>query len=201
LSAVSQIWRAARRLSGQSAGAALPPLLLFTDPGRTPDPAAIAARLPRGAAVVFRPFGADDALERGRRLARVCRRRGLLLLVGADPWLAARLNADGVHLPERLSRRAGSVRALKARLLVTAAAHSLPAALSARRAGAQALVVSPVFASASPSAGRAMGTRALAGLIRRAGGPVYALGGVNARTIRALTHTGAIGVAAVEALT
>lgn len=161
---------------------------------------AIAERLPRGAAVVFRAFGSDDALEQGRALLKVCRRRGLMLIVGADSGLAARLGADGVHLPERLARRAGDIRALRRRFLVTAAAHGLPAALAACRAGAQALVVSPIFESHSPSAGRPIGPRPLATLIRRVRVSVYALGGVNARTVRALAHTGAIGVAAVEAL-
>jgi len=119
-------------------------------------------------------------------------------LVGADPRLARRLGADGVHLPERL---AGRARTLPRHFIVTAAAHSLPAALRARRAGAQALIVSPVFPSASPSAGRAMGPPALAKLIRGVGAPVYALGGVNAGNVGKLRMTGAVGVAAVEALT
>jgi thiamine-phosphate pyrophosphorylase len=178
----------------------LPPLFLFTDPGRTPDPAAAAARLPHGAGVVYRAFGAADALVEGARLASVCRRRGLVLLVGADPALAARLGAAGVHLPQRLAGRAGTIRALRQRYLVTAAAHGRASALIARRAGVEALVVSPVFPSRSPSAGRPLGARALASLIREVKIPVYALGGVNARSVRALSRTGAIGVAAVEAL-
>ncbi|HET9185321.1 MAG TPA: hypothetical protein VFN82_04185, partial [Solirubrobacterales bacterium] len=39
----------------------LPSLLFFTDPVRTPDAEALAERLPRGAAIVFRAFGAPDA--------------------------------------------------------------------------------------------------------------------------------------------
>ena len=175
-------------------------MLFFTDPLRTLTPGATAARLPRGCGVVFRAFGADDAIERGRALARVCRARRLTLLVGADPVLAARLDADGVHLPQRLAGRAGLVRALRARFLLTAAAHDLPAALRARRAGVDALIVSPIFASNSPSAGRPMGAFALARLTRAARIPVYALGGVNADTARALKLTGIVGLAAVEAL-
>jgi len=38
----------------------LPALLFFTDPARTPDPAADAANLPKGAAVVYRAFGAPE---------------------------------------------------------------------------------------------------------------------------------------------
>jgi thiamine-phosphate pyrophosphorylase len=201
LSEVSALWRAALRLRrGRRRRKSLPPLLLFTDPTRTPDPLAAAARLPRGCGVVFRPFGAASALDQGRALATVCRRRGLVLLVGADPNLAARLNADGVHLPQRLAGRAGTICALRTRFLVTAAAHDIRAALRARRAGVQALVISPVFASNSPSAGRPIGPRALARFARVAGAPTYALGGVNARTARALAQTGVVGLAAIEAL-
>lgn len=175
-------------------------MLLFTDPARTPDPLAAARRLPPGAGVVFRPFGQAEALAHGPALARLCRRRGLVLFAGADPGLAARLGADGVHLPERLARRAGSIATLRRRFIVTAAAHGLPAALAARRAGVAAVVVSPVFVSASPSAGRPLGPMALAGIARAARLPVYALGGVNARTARRLKLTGVCGIAAVGAL-
>jgi thiamine-phosphate pyrophosphorylase len=175
-------------------------MLLFTDPVRTADPAAIARRLPRGAGVVYRAFGAADAVEKGRALAVVCRRRGLILLVGADPGLAMRLGADGLHLPERMVFRAGRIRALQRRFRVTAAAHSLTAARRASKAGAQAIVVSPVFPSRSPSAGRPLGVFALARIVRRAGVPVYALGGVNTRTARRLKLAGVAGLAAIEAL-
>jgi len=60
--------------------------------------------------------------------------------------------------------------------------------------------VSPVFESASPSAGRPLGTLRFARMIRGAGLPVYALGGVNAASARRLTRSGAAGLAAVEAL-
>ena len=159
------------------------------------------ARLPRGAAVVYRHFGAADALGRGKIIARVARRRGVLLLVGADVALAARLGADGVHLPQRFAGRAGLVRALRRRFLVTGAAHDLPAALRARREGIQAIVISPIFPSRSPSAGRALGVRRLATLIREAGLPAYALGGVTTRTARRVSLTGAGGLAAIEGLT
>ena len=150
--------------------------------------------------MVFRAFGAPDALARGLALAHQARRRGLVFLVGADARLAVRLRADGVHLPQRAADRAGTIAALRRRFLVTAAAHGLPAALRARRAGADALVVSPVFASVSASAARPLGVPRFTTLIRRAGAPAYALGGVNAKTVRRLKGSGAVGLAAIEGL-
>ncbi|HEY2049197.1 MAG TPA: thiamine phosphate synthase [Caulobacteraceae bacterium] len=158
------------------------------------------ASLPRGAAVVYRAFGAPDAVATGRRLARLAHRRGVLMFVGADPGLAAAVGADGVHLPEHLAGRAGVNGGLKRRYRLTAAAHGLPAARRARAAGAQAVVLSPVFPSRSPSAGRPIGALRFRVLVRAAGLPVYALGGINLHTARALKGSGAAGLAAVEAL-
>jgi thiamine-phosphate pyrophosphorylase len=177
---------------------ALPSLLFFTDPARTLDPEAIARRLPKGAAVVFRAFGAPDAAERGARLAAIARRRGLVLLIGADDALAASVGADGVHLPERLAHRARRLKAAHPGWIFTAAAHSASAARRALAAGADAVVVSAVFPSASPSAGPPMGAIRLAILVRRAGGAVYGLGGIDMKKARLLRDTGLIGLAAVD---
>ena len=179
---------------------ALPALLFFTDPVRTPQPEAIAERLPAGTAVVFRAFGAADAQARGARLAAVCRTRRLVFLVGADAGLAQRLGADGVHLPERLAHRARRLKAAHPAWIVTAAAHSTAAARRALFAGADAVVVSSAFASRSPSAGAPIGPVRLAILVRRAGGPVYALGGIDNEKARLLKDTGLAGLAAVDGL-
>lgn len=178
----------------------LPALLFFTDPVRAPEPWRQAAALPRGAAVVFRAFGAPDALQRGLRLRAVARRRGVKLIVGADASLAATLRADGVHLPERLAHHARRLKAGRPGWLVTAAAHGPRAAHRAARLGADAVVVSTAFPSRSPSAGPPLGAMALSRLARRLSAPVYALGGVNDKTARRLLDAGLVGLAAVEGL-
>lgn len=167
----------------------------MTDPARTPDPLAIAAALPRGAAVIYRHFGAADRLEIAARLARLCRRRGLRLLIGADPGLARAVRADGVHWPERALpvRRAGF-------RLETAAAHSPAALARAARAGMDAAILSPIFPSASPSAKRPLGPKRAGRWARGAGLPVIALGGVNAGNAHALSGLGFAGIAAIGGL-
>ena len=64
---MERLWRAARRLRAgrKAAGDRLPPLLFFTDPDRTPSPETVMKRLPRGAGVVFRPFGRPQVLAIG----------------------------------------------------------------------------------------------------------------------------------------
>ncbi len=190
--------RAPMRKRGARKG--LPSLLFFTDPVRTPDPEAVAGRLPRGAAIVYRTFGAADAGAQGRRLMAIARRRGLKLLIGADADLARRLGADGVHLPERLADRARRLRAIHPHWIVTAAAHSPGAAHRGLSAGADAVVISVVFASGSASAGAPMGPARLARLVRGLGGPAYGLGGITNKTARRLLDAGLVGLAAVEGL-
>ncbi len=176
---------------------ALPALLFFTDPVRTPEPEAIARTLPRGAAIVYRPFGAADALARARRLKAIARSRGLKLLIGADAALARAAGADGVHLPERLAHRAAVLRRAHPSWMVTSAAHSLRAARASR---ADAVVLSVAMPSRSASAGPALGPLRLAARVRASGKAAYALGGVNEATARRLLATGIIGLAAVEGL-
>ncbi len=185
--------RAARRLNR----GAPPALYLFTDPARLPDPLAAAARLPRGAAIVYRHFGAPGRIETATALRKLTRRRGLFLLIGEDEALAALVGADGVHLPERAAHRAVQLRARHPRWLITAAAHS---ARALRVRGADAVVLAPVFPSVSPSAVRPLGLMRAMRLAALSPLPVIALGGVNGRTARMLSPRAFAGVAAVEAL-
>jgi thiamine-phosphate pyrophosphorylase len=186
----------ARRLNREAGAAAIPALFFFTDPVRTPDPVAIAWRLPRGTAVVYRHFGTPDRRRTARKLAHICRRRGLPFLIAADPELARRVGADGVHWPERrlpLRREDGAG-------IVTASAHSAGALHRAREAGADAAILAPLFSTSSGSANPPLGLFRASQLARSAALPVIALGGINAQNIHRLAGRGFAGVAMIEAL-
>jgi thiamine-phosphate pyrophosphorylase len=154
--------------------------------------------MPAGAGAVYRAFGAKDALATGRILRAIARRRGLVFLVGADAGLAIALRADGLHLPERAAGRRGDIARWRRRFIVTAAAHGLAAIRRARTAGVEAVVVSPVFPSRSPSAGRPLGPLAFRTICRVGGLPAYALGGIGPATARKLQGCGAVGLAGID---
>ena len=185
----------AARLNRDAGAGAVPSLFFFTDPLRTLDPVAVAKRAPRGTAVVYRHFGAEDRARVARRLRDVCRSRGLVLLIGGDAELADACGADGVHWPERLmpSERGGAFR------LVTAAAHDAKAVARAHAAGLDACVLSPIFPSNSASAQSKLGLFSASQIARGAAMPVIALGGVNADNATRLIGRGFAGVAAVDA--
>lgn len=193
----------ARALSNVSARepvrkAALPPLLLFTDPDRVPRPWAIASRLPPGAGLVYRAFGAPDAFEMAGRLRAITRERGVVLLIGRDADLADRVDADGIHLPERCLSAAYALSGRRPDWLLTGAVHSATAASEAR--DLDATVLSPIFPAGGPSALRpALGQDALVEACQRSPTAVFALGGVDADKAEALIDSGACGIAGIGA--
>lgn len=192
LLAASRLARPARARNGK----ALPRAFFLTDPDRTKNLLGVIACLPRGFGVIYRHFGSANRYVVGTQLARACRQRGVILLVSADPALAARIGAHGVHWPEA---RLTGVRARHPRFIETAAAHSRAAIARARRLGVDAVILSTVFPSRSPSAGKALGPLRFRLIARRAGLPVYALGGINARNA-AQAMSGIAGWAAIEAV-
>lgn len=185
--------RLAKGASGRN-GRALPRAFFVTDPVRTPDLLSVVKRLPRGFGVIWRHFGSPSRLATGLALSRACKRRGLVLLVANDPALAARIGAAGVHWPERQLK---GIRARRPGAIETAAAHSRAAIARAAARGVDAVLVSAVFPSQSPSAGPAMGPLRLRLLARHAPLPVYGLGGINAGNAARAMHATA-GWAAIE---
>lgn len=198
------LWQTATALARATAAVSprarpLPPLLFFTDPTRTPRPWETAAHLPAGAGVVFRPFGAADALETGLRLRAATREAGVRLLVGLDADLAERIAADGVHLPERALSAAYALSGRRPDWLLTGAVHSPEAAKRAR--DLDALVLSPVFPAGGASASKpVLGLDGFKTMAAQASCPVYALGGISAANVSDLLGSGACGIAGVDAV-
>ncbi len=155
----------------------------MTDRTRLPDPAAVAARLPSGSLIILRDYDAPDRRALGEIWRQLTRQYGLLFSVAADPALAQALKADGVHWPQALlpSRVSGRNR------LVTAAAHDHASVKRAKRAGVDLIILSPVFPTQSHPGGRCLGLYQFRRLMREAGMPVAALGGLNASSVRHLT--------------
>lgn len=191
----------ARSLKRPVGAGHLPRLLLMTDPERLPDPLPVIARLPKGiSAVIYRDYGRTDREGYGRIVRDFCRARGIRFLVAGDLALAIRLKADGLHLPEYLVGGLGGrgrLRRPRAGFIVTAAVHGEGAARRAGAMGVDALVVSPVFPTASHPEAAVLGSRGFRRISVAGGRPAYALGGLdpdNARRLRGMDLAGLAGI-------
>ncbi|MDE0539548.1 MAG: thiamine phosphate synthase [Rhodospirillales bacterium] len=201
---MSNLSNIAGRLNLAAGAHPLPPVILMTDAGRLPDPLEGAAGLPAGAAVLLRHYGSPARARMGEALAEVCRSRRLDLIVAGDGDLARRLGAQGLHVPSwfaardsDLARREVWQWRRRPGRYVTAAVHGRREMERALALGADALIVAPVFATESHPAARPLGIHRLAGLVKSATAPVYALGGISAANAARLGPTGAAGIAGI----
>lgn len=175
----------------------------MTDGIKLPDPFPAAAALPRNSAVILRHYDSPCRSELAREMAALCRRRRLRLLVAGDARLASAVGADGLHLPEEQARQGpGTWQAWRRPdWIVTAAAHSPAALRRAAYIGADAALLSPVFATASHLNISPLGSLLFESWCRSGPLPVYALGGISSATAPRLSAGCCCGLAAIDGLT
>jgi thiamine-phosphate pyrophosphorylase len=139
-----------------------------------------------------------ELLALGTRLRDVTRALGASLIVNDRLDLALALGADGIHLGRR-SVTVADARALLPHAWIAVACHALTDVTEAARAGADAAVLSPIFAS--PGKGTPLGPPGLSAARAAAGEGIQliALGGVDASNAAACFAAGASAVAAIRA--
>lgn len=82
---------------------------------------------------------------------------------------------------------------------MTMAVHDMKGLHAARHFSADAVLMSPVFATASHPGARPLGPIRFAALATQARRPVIALGGMDGARFRRLSGSGAVGFAAISA--
>lgn len=170
----------------------------MTDDTLAADWASAVFALPRGSAVVVRHREARAREVLARLLRPVCVARGVKLLIADDVKLAARVRADGVHLPQARLAKIPDARARHPRWLVTGAAHDRASLVRAAGLGADAVIVSPIFSTQSHAGREGLGVVRLAAMAVRRGCPVYALGGIDAHSIGRISAVPVTGVALIR---
>ena len=177
----------------------LSPLVFMSDPARTGDVTEAVAGLPKGCALIYRHFGEGRRAIIARALRQVTHDNAQQLLIGGgDVELAMAVKADGVHF-KRDAALSGphKLRAENKQIIITMAGlktGKYRASLSCL----DGLFISSIFPSQSPSAGEAIGTEALKARCEVLPVPIFALGGITAKTAPQLLGSGASGLAAID---
>jgi len=141
---------------------------------------------------------ARDPMRRAKlagEVLRVASERHLIVLIADDPALAAKLGADGVHLPQAHSRIGANLRARHPRWLMTAALHGA----SPAPVFVDAVFLSAVFPTPSHPDRATLGASRANAIARTLRKPVYALGGIDAHSAARLSSA-FVGIAAIGAL-
>ncbi len=184
-----------------------PRLILITDPCVS-DAAllaairAVCASLPSRALAVQLRDKTDDATRRShlaRHLRGITRAHAQLFVVNSDLELAREVEADGAHLPVKGPSVEEARAALGRNAWISVPAHTDDDVRGAVEDGADAVLVSPIFAA--PGKGQPRGVDAIRAA--RAFAPslrIYALGGVDASNAASCQKAGATGAAAIRAI-
>lgn len=118
------------------------------------------------------------------------------VLVNGRPDVAEAAGAAGVQLPEE-GLPAERVRRAFPRLVIGASCHSLIAARRAADAGADLIVVGPIYATPGKE-DRASGVGLVSAVAAAVRVPVYAIGGITPEHASQLRRAGASGLAAIR---
>ena len=137
------------------------------------------------------------AADLERETARLVATSPIPVVVSSRCDVALAAGAAGVNLPERdIPTR--EARSLLDERLVGRSVHSVDAAVTAEREGADFVIFGPVWASVSHPDFSPAGVEALARVAGSVSIPVLAIGGVTEERIAAIHHAGAAGYAAIR---
>jgi thiamine-phosphate pyrophosphorylase len=149
----------------------------------------------------------DRALDRetlmplARRLRTLTRAAGSLLILNRRLDLAGETEPDGMHL----GKEGPTIREVRENLgpemLIGYSAHGEAEALDAFSAGAHYVFLSPIFETPSKRGIlEPVGLERLSEFVKKAPGPVIALGGISPANAVQVMETGAHGVAVLRAV-
>jgi len=179
----------------------LSPLVFMSDPTVIPNLIQTVERLPKHTAIIYRHFGKSSRLEEAQELRQITFERRQQLLIGADPELAIDIGADGVHFKRDKSLTYPRLWRKRCPNWIISMAGIKSGEYSEDLSVLDGLLLSPVFPSASPSAGPPMGVGNFSRQIRTLNCPVFALGGINKNTAPKLIGSGAYGLAGIRGFT
>ena len=160
---------------------ALPELWLLSDERNDVALERALRRLPRGSGFIYRHYhlAPEARIARWFALLRVARACGHLAILADSTLTAREWGADGAYAAPRALYPTR-------RVVTLATAHSLRELAEANRARADAVLLSPAFATRSHPGAGALGPHRFRLLALRAAMSVIALGGLNSRTARRL---------------
>lgn len=172
----------------------------YPDPERLGE--AVAAAIRGGAvAVQYRAKAAADPLREAERLLAVCRAAGVPLIVNDSVDLAARIEADGVHLGRDDVALAEARQRLGPGAIIGVSCYdSLERAIQAAAGGADYVAFGRFFPSRTKPTAPCARLETLHEARRRLAVPIVAIGGITPGNGDSLVRAGAGLLAVIEAV-
>ena len=139
-------------------------------------------------------------LAEARELQALCRDYHVPFIVNDNVDIAVKCHAEGIHVGQD-DMKASCVRErVGDDMIIGVSAHTVEEAVEAVKNGADYLGAGAVFGSSTKQNAGAMKKETLRSICEAVDIPVVAIGGINGKNLKELSHTGIDGVALVSAI-
>lgn len=142
----------------------------------------------------------EHFMEEAVELKKLCRQYHVPFVINDDVEIAARIDADGVHVGQS-DMEAGDVRAkLGPDKILGVSAQTVEQAVLAEKRGADYLGVGAVFSTGSKADADDVSHETLKAICEAVSIPVIAIGGISVNNVSQLKGTGICGIAVISAI-
>lgn len=132
----------------------------------------------------------NELVDRARRLAELCRERGVLCAINDRPDIAVAAGADGVHLGQKDMSIADARRVVGPGRIVGVSTHDLEQFAAATAQSPDYIAVGPMFATQTKPQKHIAGPEVLREALNTTSLPVAAIGGIGPDNVEAIVATG-----------
>lgn len=143
----------------------------------------------------------EENFEReGRELKELCRKRGVPFVINDNVELAAKLDADGVHVGQSDMEALDVRKIIGEDKILGVSAQTVEQAVTAEKHGADYLGVGAVFPTGSKDDAAEVSYDTLKAICDAVKIPVIAIGGITEDNVVELSGSGICGIAVISAL-
>ncbi|HIV79483.1 MAG TPA: thiamine phosphate synthase [Candidatus Avanaerovorax faecigallinarum] len=143
----------------------------------------------------------EENFEReGRELKELCRKRGVPFVINDNVELAAKLDADGVHVGQSDMEALDVRKIIGEDKILGVSAQTVEQAVTAEKHGADYLGVGAVFPTGSKDDAAEVSYDTLKAICAAVKIPVIAIGGITEDNVAELSKSGICGIAVISAL-
>lgn len=143
----------------------------------------------------------EENFEReGRELKELCRKRGVPFVINDNVELAAKLDADGVHVGQSDMEALDVRKIIGEEKILGVSAQTVEQAVTAEKHGADYLGVGAVFPTGSKDDAAEVSYDTLKAICAAVKIPVIAIGGITEENVTELSGSGICGIAVISAL-
>ena len=143
-----------------------------------------------------------ELIDLGKNLTRTCKASNVIFIVNDDPFLAAEVGADGVHLGQEDALKYPIDKARKVLgpdKIIGISTHSMAQFTAANDGGFNYIAFGPVFETKTK--GYFLGAEDVGEVVRMAKSPVFFIGGINLINIGDILRRGVKNIALIRGIT